>query len=610
MTTPALALELSCRYLAPLLELAGAEKVAIAPLLDGFEVTEAQLRDGTNWVSLRFCETFTERLAARVGAEHLVRFVVAASYSPRALGFVYPLLRAFASPRVGYARLPQFVGVLNKVSDVRVIDIGRGRATIEYRPRRAELREQSPLICRLRRAQLVAGPTLWGLPEARVEETSCQVDGGECCRYEVRWAERVSWAGTALGLAGGAAVGLLLPHGAVVIALATAVGALSGRLLDLQRQARELKRFNDHQNRALTDAAAAVERRFAELQRAKSEVDRIVEERTAELRTTALQLSASLERIEKLAHVKEELLANVSHELRTPLALILGPVEELLGRGTSLEIAAVREQLPVIARSAARLDEMVTELLDLSRAEAGQLRLSVGPVDLRALVERLVDEVGPIARARRIALSVETHGESLTVVADARRLEFVFTNLLSNALKFTPAGGTIEVRLAPDGDDRVAVTVRDSGRGISVEKQAEIFERWKTLDRGGAGIGLALVREVIGLHGGELALSSKEGEGAAFTVLLPRQPPSTATTDADGRRCRAAAHARRAAAASAGSAAARCRRFGARARSPRRGRRRDARLHRLGARLSLRRRELRRRRDRARPRRRAARTSS
>jgi signal transduction histidine kinase len=537
-TRSALALELSCRYLTPLLEIAATAQVPITELLDGFDVSEAQLRDGTNWVSLEFCEAFTERLAARVGADHLVRSVTAATYSPRALGFLYPLLRAFGTPRIGYARLPEFVSVLNKISEVRVVEIGRGRATIEYRPRRPELRERSPLICQLRRAQLAAGPTLWGLPEARVVETSCQAQGDACCQYELRWAERVSWAGTALGLLAGAGVGLLLwSGGAPIVALTAAVGGLTGHLSDVRRQSRELKRFNDDQNRALAAAASAVEERFAELQRAKDEVDRLVEERTAELRTTAAQLTTSLERIEKLAQVKEELLANVSHELRTPLALILGPVEELLARAGELTSDEARARVEVIARNAARLNDMVTELLDLARAEAGQLRLSIGPVDLHALVTGLVDELAPIARARRVTLSVVTpaDGATFTVEGDARRLTFVFTNLLSNALKFTPSDGRIEVSLHREGDERVEVTVRDSGAGISPERQAEIFARWKSFDPGGRGIGigLSLVREIVALHGGALGVASEEGSGAAFTVALPRQATSATRTDVD-----------------------------------------------------------------------------
>jgi len=532
---PALALELSCRYLSPLLELAQAERVPIASLVDGFEISEPQLRDVNNWVSLEFCEIFTDRLAERVGADHLVQSVTAASYSPRALGFLYPLLRAFGTPRIGYAKIPDFVPVLNKVSEVTVVDIGRGRATIEYRPRTPELRERSSIICRLRRAQLAAGPTLWGLPEARVEETSCQAQGAACCRYELRWAERVSWAGTALGVVGGVGLGLLVPAGGPVsVGLAIAAGGLVGRLVDQRRQAAELRRFNDDQNHALAAAAATVEERFAELQRAKEQVDRIVEERTAELRSTATQLSASLERIEKLAHVKEELLANVSHELRTPLALILGPVQELLRRSRELGAGDARGQLEIVARNASRLNDMVTELLDLARVEAGQLRLAVGPVDLRALLGGLVDEVMPIARARHIALSIVAGAEAVSpmVAGDARRLSFVFTNLLSNALKFTPAGGSIEVCLSP-ADDRVAVTVRDTGAGISQERQAEIFARWKTFDGSGTGIGLSLVREIVGLHGGALALSSEEGRGAAFTVELPRESSAAIRTDVD-----------------------------------------------------------------------------
>src|SRR5262249_15548892 len=141
-TRQALGLELSCRYLSPLLDLAeGLAEGLAAPRSDDLDrlfaewnVTRAELRGQTNWVTLRFCEALTEWLAARIGADHLAREVARFAYSRKALGFLYPLLRAFGSPGIGYAQLPKFVGVLNKVSVVKLLSFGRGRAEIEYAP--------------------------------------------------------------------------------------------------------------------------------------------------------------------------------------------------------------------------------------------------------------------------------------------------------------------------------------------------------------------------------------------------------------------------------------------------------------------------------------------
>ena len=200
----ALALELSCRYLQPLLDLTQPFDAELDALLAEWQVTRAQLRDLTNWTSLRFCEALCEWLAARIGAERLATDVARAAYSPRALGFLYPLLRAFGTPHAGYARLPQFVGVLNKVSVVRVLELGRGRAEIEYRPATSELLERSELICRLRKTQLAMGPTLWSLPAAYVDE----VEVGRRVAGHVRVAFQVNDATAATDrlVAGGAAL--------------------------------------------------------------------------------------------------------------------------------------------------------------------------------------------------------------------------------------------------------------------------------------------------------------------------------------------------------------------------------------------------------------------
>ncbi len=344
--TRALALELSARYLQPLLDLATPFATELPPLLASWDVSLTDLRDETNWVSLRFCEALTDWLAARLGADVLATETTRAAYSPKALGYLYPLLRAFGSPGAGYVRLPQFVGVLNKVSLVQVSAVARGRAEIEYRPASPALRERSPLICRLRKEQLAAGPTLWSLPAATIEELECQTRGDARCLYRLHWAERAGIRGTLAGAVGSLGAALAVVHWAPLVTVhgaplslghwptalvAGVLGALAGRVLDDRRQQRELTRFTEEQNRALTEAAQAMERRFVELEAAKRDVESKVETRTAELRLTTLKLAESLSRLEQLSQVKDEFLANVSHELRTPLTLIFGSARRLTG---------------------------------------------------------------------------------------------------------------------------------------------------------------------------------------------------------------------------------------------------------------------------------------
>jgi hypothetical protein len=163
--------ELSCRFLVPLLDLASRQMPAgdVAEFLSSWRTDAQALSDESSWVSRRFCEALVEWLADRVGVDAIIDVILRESYSPEAMGILYPFVRAFGSPAVGYARLPSFAGLLNRTSDIDVRMRGRNRATITYRPKTEATREQSPLICEVRRAQIAAGPTIWGLPLALVQ---------------------------------------------------------------------------------------------------------------------------------------------------------------------------------------------------------------------------------------------------------------------------------------------------------------------------------------------------------------------------------------------------------------------------------------------------------
>lgn len=187
--------DLSCRFLVPLLALAEEQIPAAdrAAFFASWHTSVEALGDEAGWVSLRFCEDFTEWLAVRVGIDAIIARTLRDSYSPRTMGILYPFVRAFGSPRVGYGRMPSLVRLLNRASDVQVLDMRRNRAVIAYRPSSEATRELSPLICKVRRAQIAAGPTIWNLPVAIVEEAECQAHGGDRCVYQVAWVEPSGW---------------------------------------------------------------------------------------------------------------------------------------------------------------------------------------------------------------------------------------------------------------------------------------------------------------------------------------------------------------------------------------------------------------------------------
>jgi signal transduction histidine kinase len=242
------------------------------------------------------------------------------------------------------------------------------------------------------------------------------------------------------------------------------------------------------------------------------------------LAKTSAELASTLEKLQEVDRLKNEFFANVSHELRTPLTLILTPVEDLLTRPLT---SGVRDSLLVVRRNAHRLLRLIDDLLDLARLDVGGLRLHVAELDLMELCQRLVDGARPAALARRMKLTVEAPFTTLDVFGDPHRLEIVLTNLVGNALKFTPDGGSITLRVEQDPDSaRVCIT--DTGPGIPEQELTRIFDRFYQVEgserrqHGGAGIGLALAKKLAELHGGNITVDSMVGVGSTFTLILPR----------------------------------------------------------------------------------------
>jgi signal transduction histidine kinase len=241
-----------------------------------------------------------------------------------------------------------------------------------------------------------------------------------------------------------------------------------------------------------------------------------------ELERTSAELAGTLERLREVDRLKSEFFANISHELRTPLTLILSPVEDLLA---SERPERERASLSIVRRNAQRLLRLIDDLLDLARLEAGGLRLRIAELDLSDLARRVVEVSRPTAQQRKLSLELVSLGPTPDVHADPHRMEMVLTNLVSNALKFTPVGGTVQVAVDSRADE-ATVTVTDTGPGIAAEHQHRVFERFYQVEgserrrHGGAGIGLAMARELARLHGGELSVKSTAGRGAAFTLTL------------------------------------------------------------------------------------------
>jgi PAS domain S-box-containing protein len=235
------------------------------------------------------------------------------------------------------------------------------------------------------------------------------------------------------------------------------------------------------------------------------------------------------EAAEAANRAKDEFLATLSHELRTPLNAMVGWARML--RSRALPPEKEQKALDTIERNARAQAELIEDILDVSRIITGKLRIELTPVDLHAIIDGAVDAVRPASDAKAIALERRIGPLPSEFAGDATRLQQVVWNLLSNAIKFTPTGGRVELRLECDGDD-VVLEVRDSGCGIAPDFKPYVFDRFRQLDsssrrtHGGLGLGLAIVRHVVELHGGTVSCDSEgEGQGATFRVRLPKRAP-------------------------------------------------------------------------------------
>ena len=249
---------------------------------------------------------------------------------------------------------------------------------------------------------------------------------------------------------------------------------------------------------------------------------------------------------EEANRLKDEFLATLSHELRTPLTSILGWAR-LLAEGR-LDASTARKALETIDRNATAQTQIIEDVLDVSRIISGKLRLQAAPVDLASVVQGAADAVTFAAEAKGVRLSLEPGRQPVMVTGDATRLQQVVWNLLANAVKFTDAGGGVRVSLGRVGP-QAEIAVSDTGQGISPDVLPHVFERFRQAEggtdrrHGGLGLGLAIVRHLVELHGGEVkAESAGPGLGATFRVRLPLVAAltSSALADVGGEGARAA----------------------------------------------------------------------
>lgn len=274
--------------------------------------------------------------------------------------------------------------------------------------------------------------------------------------------------------------------------------------------------------------------RSGHLEKEKQNLEQIIKDRVKEINEKKLQLEEQSEKLEEMDHIKSRFFANISHEFRTPLTLIMGPLEQMIGE---CSVPTERKKLSLMLRNSQRLLSLINQLLELSKIDSGKVALRMSLQNIVPFIKGITASFEPLTSRNEQDLSLSADEEDISLYFDSKGMEEVMFNLLINAVKFTPRGGKIIVRISRSTADTVgkvrfpsgavSISVRDTGPGIPRDQVAYIFDRFYQVDSTieqyskSTGIGLAIAREMVDLHHGFIDVLSQEGLGTEFIVYLP-----------------------------------------------------------------------------------------
>ena len=310
----------------------------------------------------------------------------------------------------------------------------------------------------------------------------------------------------------------------VSVARRVANGDLTASVAPMTRdEVGQLTSVFSHMTESLRDRDLAVQQAYRKLEQLNRTLEQRVRQRTSELQ-------AANEKLKELDHLKSTFVSVVSHELRTPMTSIKGYVENLLDGLAGALTDKQTHSLERVKHNIDRLTRMINELLDLSKIEAGRLELNLSPVALSEIAEEIVESYQTAARAKSIVLQVIPHPDLPMVMGDPDKLNRILINLVHNAIKFTPQGGEICVEAQMRGHGHVEMAVTDSGKGIPPHELNKVFDKFYWSDSApvesrGAGLGLAIAKNLVELHGGTIQVESALGEGSRFSFTIPIARP-------------------------------------------------------------------------------------
>ena len=410
------------------------------------------------------------------------------------------------------------------------------------------------LVCQSAKGGLGMVPEkVHGLPPASVRDLKCMADGDDCCEWEFTWVprpgRRTLWlaAGLLPGLAAFAWCRWFLPTLTLTASLGIAllpaltawaatsrlfqqkVARLEGLILDQDRVVDT--RHEELREAYLQQAQISVElrRKILQIEELNVGLEAKVHERTTEFERVNRELRAANDQLQELDRLKSAFVSIVSHELRTPMTSIKGYVENILDGLAGGLTDKQTYYLTRVKSNTERLTRMVNDLLDLSRIEDPDKRhdyLRPVPMSIRDLVADVIESFQPIAHQRSITVKANNPPSLPFIRGDRDKLQRILINLIGNAVKFTPAGGEVLVSTTARFDDSVQICVSDTGCGIPLAERDKIFDKFFRgaaipEEARGAGLGLAITKSLVELHGGQLWLESMPGKGSRFFFSLP-----------------------------------------------------------------------------------------
>jgi two-component system sensor histidine kinase BarA len=306
----------------------------------------------------------------------------------------------------------------------------------------------------------------------------------------------------------------------VGVARQIAGGDLSASVAPMTRdEVGQLTTAFGQMTKSLTDRDLAVKQAYRELEQLNQTLEQRVQQRTRELQTAN-------DKLQELDRLKSTFVSIVSHELRTPMTSIKGYVENMLDGLTGALTDKQSRSLERVKHNIDRLTRMINELLDLSRIEAGRMELHLAPVSMCEVVAEVMESYQAAAREKAITLRIISQESLPPVNGDSDKLNRILTNLIHNAIKFTPPGGEIRVDTQVRDDAYVETSVIDSGCGIAPQECDKVFDKfyWSEsvpVEARGAGLGLAIAKNLVELHGGRIRVDSAPGEGSRFSFTIP-----------------------------------------------------------------------------------------